>query len=132
VSEQTVVLADADPAGVWAAAIGTAGVFVLLIVLVWQIAATWRARMLAAREEQYKELARKYAELLEDNVELHRRSIEELTTARRSIGSLEQRLAEQRPVEQRSPERELTDRAHPDRTYVDREPAVRRAAREFE
>jgi hypothetical protein len=132
VSEQTVVLADADPAGVWAAAIGTAGVFVLLIVLVWQIAATWRARMLAAREEQYKELARKYAELLEDNVELHRRSIEELTTARRSIGSLEQRLTEQRPVEQRSPERELTDRAHPDRTYVDREPAVRRAAREFE
>ena len=90
--EEPVGLAVADPAGVWAAAIGTAGVFVLLIVLVWQIAATWRARMLAAREEQYKELARKYAELLEDNVELHRRSIEELTTARRSIDSLERKM----------------------------------------
>lgn len=91
-SEQAVGLAVADPAGVWAAAIGTAGVFVLLIVLVWQIAATWRARMLAAREEQYKELARKYAELLEDNVELHRRSIEELTTARRAIDSLDRKM----------------------------------------
>jgi type VI protein secretion system component VasK len=92
VSQQPFGLAAADPAGVWAAAIGTAGVFVVLIVLVWQIAATWRARMLAAREEQYKELARKYAELLEDNVELHRRSIEELTTARRSIDSLERKM----------------------------------------
>ena len=82
----------ADPAGVWAAALGTAGVFVLLIVLVWQIAATWRARMLAAREEQYRQLAHKYAELLEDNVELHRRSIEELTQARQSINSMEKRM----------------------------------------
>lgn len=90
--QQPVGLAASDPAGVWAAAIGTAGVFVLLIVLVWQVAATWRARMLAAREEQYKELARKYAELLEDNVELHRRSIEELSTARRSIDSMEKRM----------------------------------------
>ena len=67
-------------------------VFVLLIVLVWQIAATWRARMLAAREEQYRQLAHKYAELLEDNVELHRRSIEELTQARQSINSMEKRM----------------------------------------
>jgi hypothetical protein len=84
-------VAAADPAGVWAAALGTAGVFVLLIVLVWQIAATWRARMLAAREEQYKQLAHKYAQLLEDNVELHRRSIEELASARQAIGSVEKK-----------------------------------------
>lgn len=83
-----------DPAGVWAAGLGTAGVFALLIVLVWQIAATWRARMLAAREEQYKQLAQKYAQLLEDNVELHRRSTEELTTARRSIASMEKMMRE--------------------------------------
>ncbi|WP_181767776.1 hypothetical protein [Streptomyces albidus (ex Kaewkla and Franco 2022)] len=90
--DQELVVAAADPAGVWAAALGTAGVFVLLIVLVWQIAATWRARMLAAREEQYKQLAHKYAQLLEDNVELHRRSIEELTAARQSIVSLEKKM----------------------------------------
>lgn len=82
----------ADPAGVWAAALGTGGLFVLLIVLVRQIAATWRARMAGAREEQYKLLAEKYARLLEDNVELHRRSIEELTEARRSIAAVEQSL----------------------------------------
>ncbi|WP_369204691.1 hypothetical protein [Streptomyces sp. PU-14G] len=83
-----------DAAGVWAAALGTGGVFVLLIVVVWQLAATWRARMLAAREQQYKQLALKYAQLLEDNVELHRRSVEELTQARHSIASMEKMMRE--------------------------------------
>ncbi|GEB53647.1 MULTISPECIES: hypothetical protein [Streptomyces] len=83
-----------DSAGVWAAALGTGGVFVLMIVIVWQLAATWRARMLAAREQQYKRLAEKYAQLLEDNVELHRRSIEELTQARKSITSMEKMMRE--------------------------------------
>ncbi|WP_254076745.1 hypothetical protein [Streptomyces pacificus] len=59
------------------------------MVVAWQVAATWRARMLAAREEQYKQLAARYAELLEDNVELHRRTLEELTTTRASITSME-------------------------------------------
>ncbi|MCF6523706.1 YwqI/YxiC family protein [Streptomyces sp. JJ36] len=90
-NEELVTLA-ADPAGVWAAALGTTGFFALLTVIVWQVAATWRARMVAAREQQYKELAQKYAQLLEDNVELHRRSIEELTEARRSIAALERQL----------------------------------------
>ncbi|WP_375546699.1 hypothetical protein [Streptomyces gossypii] len=65
-----------------------------MIVIVWQVAATWRARMLAAREGQYKQLATKYAQLLEDNVELHRRSIDELTEARRSIASMEKMMRE--------------------------------------
>ncbi|MGW7354440.1 hypothetical protein [Streptomyces sp. NPDC054784] len=90
---QPTVLAD-DPAGVWAAGLGTAGFFALLIVVVWQIAATWRARMLAAREEEYRKLAHRYAELLDDNVELHRRSIEELTEARKSIASMERMMRE--------------------------------------
>lgn len=91
--QQLVVLAE-DPAGVWAAGLGTAGVFALMIVIVWQLAATWRARMLAAREEQYKQLAQKYAQLLDDNVALHRRSIEELTEARKSITSMERMMRE--------------------------------------
>nr|WP_206442193.1 hypothetical protein [Streptomyces boncukensis] len=65
-----------------------------MIVIIWQIAATWRARMLASREQQYKQLAEKYAQLLEDNVELHRKSIEELTQARRSIASMEKMMRE--------------------------------------
>ncbi|UUN28179.1 hypothetical protein [Streptomyces sp. FIT100] len=76
----------------WAGVVGAGGVFTLLIVVVRQTAATWRARMLAAREEQYRQLAAKYAELLEDNVELHRRTLEELTQARASIASMEKMM----------------------------------------
>ncbi|MET9671191.1 hypothetical protein ABZY19_38745 [Streptomyces sp. NPDC006475] len=78
----------------WAGVAGASGVFLFLIVVVWQIAATWRARMLASREQQYKELAAKYAELLEDNVELHRRTLDELTQARTSITSMEKMMRE--------------------------------------
>ena len=76
----------------WPGVVGAAGVFLFLIVVVWQVAATWRARMLAAREEQYRRLAAKYADLLEDNVELHRRTLEELTQARASIVSMEKMM----------------------------------------
>ncbi|MFE6040869.1 MULTISPECIES: hypothetical protein [unclassified Streptomyces] len=78
----------------WAGVVGAGGVFLLMIVVVWQVAATWRARMLASREEQYKRLAAKYAELLEDNVELHRRTLDELTQARASITSMEKMMRE--------------------------------------
>ncbi|MFE6697994.1 hypothetical protein [Streptomyces sp. NPDC057718] len=89
------VLAQAEGAGVaWAGAIGAGGVFLLLIVIVWQFAATWRARMLAAREQEYKELAAKYAALLENSTELHRRSLDELAQARESIASMEKMMRE--------------------------------------
>jgi hypothetical protein len=96
VNEQLVNLAGPgdDAAGVIVGAVAAAGFFALLIVVVWQIAATWRSRMLAAREEQYKQLAGKYVELLEDNLELHRRSLDELTEARRSITSVEKMMRE--------------------------------------
>lgn len=91
---EMIELASADVAGAWVGSFAMAGFFAFLIAVVWQIAATWRARMLAAREEKYKELAKKYAELLEDNVELHRRSIDELTAARASIASMERMMRE--------------------------------------
>ncbi|MCX4822650.1 hypothetical protein OG883_22670 [Streptomyces sp. NBC_01142] len=78
----------------WVGAVGAGGFFLLLIVIVWQIAATWRARMLAAREEQYRQLSAKYAQLLEDNVELHRRTLEELTQTRTSLTSMEKMMRE--------------------------------------
>ncbi|WBB64246.1 hypothetical protein O7599_17800 [Streptomyces sp. WMMC500] len=94
-NEQTVHLADSgDTVGAVVGAVGAAGFFALLIVVVWQIAATWRAKMLAAREEQYRQLVVKYQQLLEDNLELHRRSIDELTEARRSISSMEKMMRE--------------------------------------
>lgn len=85
----------------WVGAVGAGGLFLLLMVIVWQIAATWRARMLAGREEEYKELAAQYARLLEENIELHRRSLEELretreelAKTRRSVGSMEEMMRE--------------------------------------
>lgn len=77
-----------------AGAIGAGGVFLFLIVVAWQLAATWRTRMLAAREEQYKKLAQRYAQLLEDNVELQRRSLEELTETRTALTSMEKMMRE--------------------------------------
>ncbi|WP_409061056.1 hypothetical protein [Streptomyces sp. SYP-A7185] len=99
---QLVTLADGgDAVGAWVGAVGAAGFFALLIVIVWQVAATWRARMLAAREDQYKALTGKYAQLLEDNVELHRRTAEELTQTREelaqtrySVSSMEKMMRE--------------------------------------
>ncbi|MER7177199.1 hypothetical protein [Streptomyces mesophilus] len=78
----------------WAGVVGAGGVFLFLIVIVWQIAATWRARMLAAREEHYKQMALKYQQLLEDNVEIQRRTVEELTQARISVASMEKMMRE--------------------------------------
>lgn len=92
---------DGNGVGGLVGAVGAAGFFGLLIVIVWQVAATWRARMLAAREEQYKELATRYARLLEDTVELQRRTAEEqrqtldeLTRTRLSVGSMEKMMRE--------------------------------------
>ncbi|GAA1436415.1 hypothetical protein GCM10009601_63690 [Streptomyces thermospinosisporus] len=99
--ELVTLAAGADEWGVLVGAVGAAGFFTLLIVIVWQVAATWRARMLAAREEQYKELATKYAQLLEDTVELQRRAVEEqrqtlqeLMQTRRAVGSMEKMMRE--------------------------------------
>ncbi|SDJ56375.1 hypothetical protein [Streptomyces indicus] len=78
----------------WAGAVGAGGLFLFLIVVVWQLAATWRARMLAAREEQYKLMALKYQQLLEDSVEMQRRTVEELTQARMSVASMEKMMRE--------------------------------------
>ncbi|MEV0112582.1 hypothetical protein AB0H77_04880 [Streptomyces sp. NPDC050844] len=90
---ELVTLAADGYVGDWVGAVGAAGVFLLMIVIVWQIAATWRARMLASREEQYKTLALKYAQLLEDNVELHRRSTEEMRITRKELAQTRQSLA---------------------------------------
>ncbi|MFG3661556.1 hypothetical protein [Streptomyces sp. NPDC047706] len=99
--EQVTLAESADTFGALVGAVGAAGVFTLLIVIVWQVAATWRARMLAAREEQYKDLAARYARLLEDTVELQRRTAEEqrqaldeLTKTRLAVSSMEKMMRE--------------------------------------
>ncbi|MGA4843757.1 hypothetical protein [Streptomyces sp. G45] len=66
-------------------AVGAGGFFTLLIVIVWQLAATWRARMLTTREHEYRKLATQYAQLLEDSVELQRRSLDEMAQTREEL-----------------------------------------------
>ncbi|MET9966713.1 hypothetical protein ABZZ80_12560 [Streptomyces sp. NPDC006356] len=99
--EQVTLADSAETVGALVGAVGAAGLFTLLIVIVWQVAATWRARMLAAREQQYKDLAAKYAQLLEDTVELQRRmadeqrqTLDELTQTRLSVSSMEKMMRE--------------------------------------
>lgn len=75
-------------------AVGAAGVFLLCIVIVRQAAATWRARVLATRDNEYRKLADKYAQLLEDSTELHRRTLDELTQTRVSLASMEKMMRE--------------------------------------
>ncbi|MBM9621930.1 hypothetical protein [Streptomyces zhihengii] len=75
-------------------AVGAAGAFLLCIVIVWQVAATWRARALATRDTEYRKLAEKYAQLLEDSTELHRRTLDELTQTRSSLTSMERMMRE--------------------------------------
>ncbi len=99
---ELVTLADGDEVvGAVVGAVGAAGLFTLLIVIVWQFAATWRDRMVAAREQQYKDLAAKYAQLLEDTVELQRRTVDEqrqtldeLTQTRLAVSSMEKMMRE--------------------------------------
>ncbi|MFI7274510.1 hypothetical protein [Streptomyces sp. NPDC049879] len=91
--DSMVTLAD-DPAGTWAAAAGSIGIFVLLIVIVWQVSAAWRARLVARRDDEYRRLAAKYAELLEDNTEILRRYTDELAETRKSVSSMERMMRE--------------------------------------
>lgn len=65
----------------------TAVFFALLMVVIWQVLATWRARMLVAREEAYRKLA------------------EQATEAQsRTAAALEQALAEIKIVRQETEE----------------------------
>jgi hypothetical protein len=56
----------------WQEIIGTVGVLLLvttvIVVLVWQFGATWRAKALLAREEEYRTIADK-AVLLQERTE---------------------------------------------------------------
>jgi hypothetical protein len=87
-------LAEDELVGVVGAGFSIVGFFALMIVIVWQTAATWRARMLASREEEYKKLAAKYGELLEDNTEILRRYTDELAETRKAVTSIERMMRE--------------------------------------
>ncbi|AEV81920.1 hypothetical protein ACWT_0905 [Actinoplanes sp. SE50] len=74
--------------------LAAAGIFVVLIVIVWQLAATWRARLATAREAQYRELAERCAQLLAENAELQKRTVAELTHVREATAAMEKMMRE--------------------------------------
>nr|WP_026184736.1 hypothetical protein [Salinispora vitiensis] len=79
-----------DWMGVSVLAVGC--ISVVLVVVVWQVAATWRARMLSARERQNQELVVKCVRLLEENAELQRRTLAEIAQVREVTSAMEKMM----------------------------------------
>lgn len=88
-----------NDAEAWAGVAGAGGFFLLLIVVVWQIAATWRSRMRGSHEREYREMARKYQQLLEDNVAIQQRTLDELIQTRQSLTDVTRSLEKARERE---------------------------------
>jgi type VI protein secretion system component VasK len=79
------------------AAVAIAGIMFITTVIVagaWQIFATWRARMLAAREDAYRKLAEDAATAQHTTSERLQTALEELAQLRRQTTELERVLKE--------------------------------------
>jgi hypothetical protein len=66
---------------------GVAMITAIVVVIVWQGLATWRSRMVIAREAAYQRLA-------EGMAETHQATLEELRKATADLADLRQRTAE--------------------------------------
>jgi Tfp pilus assembly protein PilO len=78
-------------------AIAIAGILFLTAVIVagaWQIFATWRTRMLAAREDAYRKLAEEATSAQRQTAERLESAVEELTQLRQQTAELERVLKE--------------------------------------
>jgi type VI protein secretion system component VasK len=76
-----------DWVGFAAASIVLAGSFALVIVVVWQVAVTWRARIVASRDRAYQQLA-------EEAVATQRQAAADLADLRERVASIEKLLRE--------------------------------------
>jgi hypothetical protein len=65
---------------------------IVLVVLVWQGLATYRAKVNIQREETYRKLAEKVAETEEKSVETQQKTIEVLDDMRTRLISIEKML----------------------------------------
>lgn len=70
----------------WAEAVGVVGLFLLVIVVltmtIWQFGATYRAKAVLAREDEYRKLA-------DTAVELQKETARELTELRGRLAAVE-------------------------------------------
>jgi len=79
------------------AAVAVAGITFITVVTVaaaWQIFATWRARMLAGREDAYRKLAEEATAAQRQTAEQLTTAVQELTHLRRQTHELERMLKE--------------------------------------
>ena len=79
------------------AAIAIAGILFITTVIVaaaWQIFATWRTRMLAAREDAYRKLAEEATSAQRQTAERLDRAVEELAQLRQQTNELHRVLTE--------------------------------------
>ncbi|MBB5113265.1 MULTISPECIES: hypothetical protein [Micromonospora] len=75
--------------------LAVAGIILVLVLVITQLAATWRARIVAQRDDdRYRELNQKYAELLLEHEDLRQRVANELTGVRQSVTSMELMMRE--------------------------------------
>jgi hypothetical protein len=76
-----------DWTGFAAASIVLAGFFTVVVVVVWQVAATWRARMIAVRDQAYQRLA-------EESATTQRQLATDLADVRSRVVEIEKLLRE--------------------------------------
>jgi len=79
------------------AMIATAGVLMvtaIIVIVIWQIAASWRARVAVERETAYRELAGQSANLQEQLLTEQRRVASELGDVRTRVENIERILRE--------------------------------------
>lgn len=76
------------------AAAGIAMVTAIVVVGIWQIFASWRARVSAAREEAYKDLAARFATTQEQLVAAQGRVATDLSEVKARVENIERILRE--------------------------------------
>lgn len=75
--------------------LAVAGIILVLVLIITQFAATWRARIVAQRDDShFRELNQKYAELLLEQEDLRARVANELLSVRQSVTSMERMMRE--------------------------------------
>ncbi|SES40771.1 hypothetical protein [Actinokineospora terrae] len=78
----------------WQEVVGVVGVFVLLTVIVWQVAASVRARAAVTRDAAYRDLAQRAVSAQEALVAELAETRAQLTDLRTRLGSVERVLTE--------------------------------------
>jgi uncharacterized membrane-anchored protein len=73
---------------------GIAFVFGLVMLVVWQLAATWRARMMVAREEAYRRLAEDATQAQSRTAEALSQAGDELVRIREATAEMQRLLRE--------------------------------------